>query len=180
MEPEFDGSQNDMINGFNKIKSLLGNPQNILHTNKVLEDYDRTNKTFDYILMHNSINHIDEDACITLLENDNSKKKYTQFFTLLREISHPGTILIICDCARSNFYSSINLKNPFAKSIEWEKHQNPSVWSNLLQQSGYKPLSTSWVSFNALGKIGGVFTANKLVSYFTNSHFKLVMQYTNN
>jgi len=176
MEPEFDGSQNNMISQFNQIKNLLDNPDNIFHTNKVLEDYER-NKTFDYVLMHNSINHIDEEACIVLQTDERAKEKYFAFFSLLQEICHSKTRLIICDCDKSNFWNSISLKNPIAPSIEWEKHQSPNYWSKLLTEKNFKHIKTSWNSPNVLGKIGHLITANKFISYFLQSHFRLEMQY---
>jgi 16S rRNA G966 N2-methylase RsmD len=176
MEPEFDGSSQGMIQGFKKISDLLQNPSNISHTTKVLEDYNRVNNKFDIILMHNSINHIDEEACIKLKEDKEAQEKYLQFISMLQELSNPNSTLIICDCARNNFFADFKLKNPFASSIEWEKHQNPSFWTKLLLMGGYETQYTEWTSPNFLGNLGGVFCKNKFFSYLTISHFKMVLK----
>ena len=175
MEPEFDGSSQGMIKGFNEINQLLGSLKNITHTTKVLEDYDRENNQFDYILMHNSINHIDEDACIVLKQDKAAQNKYLKFFNLLQEISKPETKLIICDCARSNLFGDMKIKNPIVRSIEWDKHQNPDVWAEFLEQAGYRKESISWNSPNAFGKLGTMFMNNKLAAYLTTSHFNMIM-----
>jgi len=175
MEPEFDGSSQGMIRDFNEINKLLGNLNNITHTTKVLEEYDRENNQFDYILMHNSINHIDEEACIVLKKDEAAQTKYLDFFKLLQEISNERTNLIICDCARNNFFADLRLKNPMMPSIEWEKHQNPDFWASLLQKVGYKKESVSWTSPNQFGNLGSLFFKNRLASYFMLSHFNMVM-----
>jgi hypothetical protein len=176
MEPEIDGSSNGVIMGFNEINSLLGNLTNIQHTKEVLENYDRKDKQFDYILMHNSINHIDEEACIILRKDKGAQEKYYEFFKKIAEISHPDTILIICDCARNNLFGDIGLKNPFSPSIEWHKHQNPKFWSELLSLVGFKELFIGWTSPNVLGNIGRILLKNQLGAYLTISHFKLVLK----
>ena len=38
-------------------------------------------------------------------------------------------ILVVCDCSNSNFFARLNISNPFAPAIEWQKHQRPEVWS---------------------------------------------------
>lgn len=176
MEPEFDGSSQGMISEFNSINSHLGNLNNISHTRQVLEEYDRKNNQFDYILIHNSINHINEEACINLIKEKQAQDIYMNFFNMLQEISKPNTILIICDCSRKNLFGDLLKYNPIAPSIEWHKHQSPEVWSKYLQQCHYKEKLITWTSPNFLGKFGMIFMKNWLASYLTFSHFKLVME----
>ncbi len=176
MEPEFEGSSADMIKEFGEINNLLGSLGNITHTADVLEDYDRANNQFDYILMHNSINHIDEKACIILKENKEAQLKYLKFFKLLKEISVSGTSLIVHDCTSKNFFNDIGMKSPFAKSIEWEKHQHPKVWAKLLAEAGFTTKSIKWTTFNALKAFGQIIMGNRFFSYFTNSVFLLKME----
>lgn len=176
MEPEFDGSSAGMINEFNAINSILGNLKNIEHTSSVLADYDREKNKFDIVLMHNSINHIDEDACIVLTENQSARDKYLEFFKQLQEICNPGCNLIICDCARHNFFGDLGFKNPFMSQIEWEKHQDPILWSGLLSKQGFKLKTINWTSPNVFGGAGKTLFSNKAAAYFTLSHFKMVME----
>lgn len=179
MEPEFDGSSSGMIREFNELKELLGGLDNIEHTTEVLEDYDRENHDFDYILMHNSVNHINEEACITLTKDKASDEIYQSFLMKLREICLEGTELIICDAARNNFWSDIGVKNPFTPQIEWLKHQNPGVWSKVFSKAGFQTTSTNWTSPNQLGATGKLLLGNKIGGYFTISHFRMTLKLRN-
>jgi 16S rRNA G966 N2-methylase RsmD len=177
MEPEFDGSSSGMIREFNELKKLLGGLDNIEHTTKVLEEYDRDSHSFDYILMHNSVNHINEEACITLTREKESDDIYQSFLLKLREICHDGTELIICDAARNNFWSDMGMSNPFTPQIEWQKHQNPKVWSRVFEKAGFETANISWTSPNQLGKLGNLFFGNRIGAYFTISHFRMVLKF---
>ena len=177
MEPEFDGSSSGMIREFNEMKSLLGNLTNIEHTTKVLEDYDRDKHQFDFVLMHNSVNHINEEACITLTKEPESDKIYQRFLLKLREICHDGTQLIICDAARSNFWNDLGFKNPFTPQIEWMKHQDPGVWKKVFKKAGFETIRTKWTSPNQWGKIGNTLLGNKMGGYVTISHFNMRLKY---
>ncbi len=176
MEPEFNGSSAGMIREFGDINKLLGNLGNITHTTKILEDYERANNQFDYILMHNSINHIDEEACIVLRDDNEAQQKYLKFFKLLEEISNAGTVLLVHDCTSKNFFNDLGMKSPFAKSIEWEKHQHPKVWAKYLEEAGFTTQSIQWTTFNALKAFGRIIMGNRFISYFTHSAFLLKMK----
>lgn len=178
MEPEFDGSSANMIRDFHAIKTLMGEPENIEHTYDLLEDYDRENNTFDIVLIHNAINHIDEQACIDLQDSEAAQATYHRYFEYLEQVCKPGATLIVCDCARRNLFGDLRLPNPFARSIEWEKHQAPQLWSKMLQQHGFSQRSIRWTSFNALGAIGKLLCRNPLIAYLTHSHFRLEMTRT--
>lgn len=179
MEPEFDGSSANMIRDFHAIKTLLGEPAaGIEHTRDLLEDYDRENNTFDIVLIHNAINHIDEQACIDLQHSQAAQATYHRYFDYLEQVCNPGATLIICDCARRNLFGDLGLRSPFARSIEWQKHQAPVLWCELLQQHGFSRRSIRWTSFNALGVFGKLLCRNALVAYLTQSHFRLEMTRT--
>lgn len=176
MEPESDGSSAGVIRGFQALKRLLGDPDNIVHTPTLLGDYDRANGCADVILMHNSINHIDERACIELADDEAARRTYLDFFALLDEVSAPDGDLIVCDCARRNLFGDLGLTNPFARTIEWEKHQSPRLWSEVLERRGFRHASLTWTSPNAFGELGRPLR-NALGSYLTLSHFCLKMKH---
>lgn len=176
MEPEFDGSSQGMIEGFNRIKELVGSPTNIIHVNETLQNYADRDATFDVVLMVNSINHFDEQACIDLQNDPQARKKYHAIFEIVREITRPGGSLIISDCTNRSFYPAVGLTNPLAKSIEWEKHQPPEVWAALLTEHDFVTQNISWTSPNVLGKLGQLLFSNRLAAYFTLAHFRLEMR----
>ena len=174
MEPEFDGSSAGVIKQFYEIKELLGNPSNIYHVNKTLQEFD-VNEQFDVIVMNNSINHFNEEACVDLHVNEKSQEEYLEIFRIVREISAPKCKLIITDCTNKNFFQLIGVTNPLMNSIEWEKHQPPEVWASFLEKVGFVTDKISWTSPNSFGNLGKQLLGNKAANYFLLGHFRLEM-----
>lgn len=171
IEPEFDGSTKGVEDDFNLIKKSL-NISNIHYVKDLLQDF-KSDQKFDVILLHNSINHLDEEACMILESDTKAQERYLNILKLIADLTNDNGELIVCDCSRNSFFSDLGLKNPFASSIEWNKHQKPELWINLLQQAGFSKVSLEWSSFNILKKFGRILMGNRLMAYFTFSHFKL-------
>ena len=142
---------------------------------EVLQDYF-TQTRFDVVIMHNSINHLNEEACITLKKNTESLNLYKELFDKLYFLMKENGVLLISDCSNINFYSSIGLKNPIDPNIEWHKHQTPKVWITLLNQVGFKWISTQWTSPNFLRGLGRIIFGNRIMSYFMTSDFLIKMK----
>ena len=87
-----------------------------------------------------------------------------------------GGTLLITDCSCNNFFKSIGVKNLFAPTIEWHKHQAPGTWIALLKEVGFKNPKVEWKSRNRLGKAGRVLLGNRFISYMMESGFKLTMK----
>jgi len=60
-----------------------------------VEDFDPGNKVFDIILLHNSINHLDEVACANLQHDSQSVETYRAIFQKLSNMASHGAKLII-------------------------------------------------------------------------------------
>lgn len=175
LEPETEGSRSGMRVKFRKLSEILG--YNYVRFEPVtFQAFEPTKKQFDIILLHNSINHLDETACINLLNSEASKTIYMGIFSKLSSFANSGAKLIVCDCSRYNFFALLKIKNPFAPTIEWHKHQAPEVWVNLLSQVGFINPRVRWTSFNTLRSPGGVLLGNKLLSYFLRSDFRFTMK----
>jgi 2-polyprenyl-3-methyl-5-hydroxy-6-metoxy-1,4-benzoquinol methylase len=140
-----------------------------------LQAFVSHSKMFDIILLHNSINHLDEEACINLLKDDSAKTIYRDMFRKIHSLSNKGAKLIICDCSRYNFFAFLGVRNPIYPTIEWHKHQAPEVWVGLLGDVGFENPKIRWSSFDRLRQWGKVFIGNKLMAYFLSSHFCLTM-----
>ena len=175
LEPEAEGSNSGVNERFQKVNSLL-KLKNVILESQTIQAFEPGNRTFDIILLHNSINHIDETACINLLNDDNSKSIYSNIFSKISVLSVTGAKIIICDCSRYNFFALLRIRNPFVSTIEWHKHQAPEIWAQLLSNVGFVKPKISWSSFNTLGRLGKVISGNKLMSYFLMSHFCLTME----
>jgi len=175
LEPEDDGSRTGVVETFRKVGKLL-DVDNVSVETVTFQDYDPGDKKFDIIILYDSINHLDEDSCIDLLENKTSRDSYMKLFLKLRSIANKGTQLIICDCSRHNFYPFIKIPNPIDPGIEWEKHQAPETWIEMLTEVGFANPNVRWTTFNPLKKIGKLLLGNKIASYFLTSHFHLSME----
>lgn len=139
-----------------------------------LQNYRELKRNFDIIIFHNSINHMDETACATLRTNQSSVTVYRGIFKTLATLANPNAIVVIADCSSENFFAKLNLKNPFAPSIEWFKHQPPDVWIDLARHGGFEHTSTRWIAPARLGKFGRVVLSNKVCTYFLSSYFRIV------
>ena len=173
LEPEAQGSTTGARTVFENMRLSLGLLDQVILEPISLQSYESHNDTFDLILLHNSVNHLDEDACIHLLERESAKDTYRNLFAKISSLSEIGATLILSDCSRHNFFAHIGVRNPFAPQIGWHKHQIPEVWASLLQEAGFHNLRVRWTPINRLYRLGRVLTGNRLVSYFTTSHFCL-------
>jgi SAM-dependent methyltransferase len=173
LEPEAQGSTSGARSVFENMRMTLGLSDQLILEPIPLQSYESPNDAFDVIVLHNSVNHLDEDACIHLLERDSAKNTYRELLAKISSLSRIGATLILSDCSRQNFFARIGIRNPFAPSIEWHKHQTPEVWGSLLQEAGFHNIRVRWTPVNRLYSPGRVLTGNRLVSYFTISHFCL-------
>ena len=131
---------------------------------------------FDIVLMHNSINHIGEDILKDVLIKNNAYYEYKdRIKTIVDRLCSKG-ILIVSDCGRYNFLGNLGLKNPFAPSIDWQLHWEPWVWQKMIEEIGFSHIRTKWTARREFGVFGEKFFANRLCSYFLNSHFVSIYQ----
>ena len=173
LEPEFSGSTSGMIESFHRLKEELdfipGTAEMEVST---FQEYE-SQEQFDYIILANSINHLDEETTIRLQEDQVAYETYLGYFRKMYELLKSGGHVIITDCDRVNFFNYIGMKSPFMPSIEWEKHQSPFFWCAMAEQVGFEKVSVRWTSPNSLGFFGRAFMGNRFASYFLLSHFRL-------
>jgi SAM-dependent methyltransferase len=174
LEPELEGSSEVVISKFHRLQNILNLDQVNIRT-ETFQEFNNEGKLFDLILSHASINHLDESACITLLENEDSQNKYTEIANKLNSIAKESVTLIVCDCSNRNFFAHLGLKNPFAPMITWYLHHPPSVWINILENAGFSNPKITWTTFGDFKKIGKLLLGYKPISYFLNSHYCIRM-----
>ena len=175
LEPETEGSRSGMEAKFKKLGGILGYDQ-VKFEPVTFQAFEPAGKQFDIIVLHNSINHLDETACINLLNDEASQAIYMDICSKLSSLASSGAKLIVCDCSRYNFFALLRIKNPFAPTIEWHKHQAPEIWVDLLSQFGFVNPKVKWTAFNTLRSTGRVLLGNKLLSYFLRSDFRFTME----
>jgi cyclopropane fatty-acyl-phospholipid synthase-like methyltransferase len=169
LEPELDGSSEGFNDRFESVAKNL-NVENTVLKRTTLQDYDYSDGPFDIIVMYNVINHLDEPACVALHNDDDAKQKFKLIFEEIYKNMNDGSLLIVSDCARRNFFGDLGLTNPVAKTIEWEKHQSPQLWISELEKVGFNEMSTEWNSLFSLRLFKPVLR-NAVAAYLTNSHF---------
>ncbi len=175
IEPETEGSRSGMGEKFRKLGEILGQ-DHVRFEPVTFQAFEPGGKQFDVILLHSSINHLDETACINLLNSEASRAIYLDIFSKLSSLASDGAKLIVCDCSRYNVFALLRVRNPFAPTIEWHKHQAPEVWTDLLSQVGFTNPRVRWTAFNTLRAPGRILLGNKLLSYFLRSHFHFTME----
>jgi len=176
LEPEAEGSSLVGSIEFKKVLSHLPFLDQVRLEHTTIQSFESCGRMFDVILLHGSVNHLDENACINLLHDENSRRIYRAIFSKISSISNIGAKIIIYDCSRYNIFPLLKVKNPFAPNMEWHKHQSPKLWAALLSEAGFCNPKIRWMSFNVLRSPGKLFLGNKLMSYFITSHFFLRME----
>lgn len=177
LEPESDGSSSGMIDQFNKFKNKLHASLPITHLPLTLQQYlKKPTCSFDVVILNNSINHLNENACIKLKEHKDAYNEYLSMFTLLYENMNKGGKLVISDCSNKNFYNQIGFNSPFINGIEWHKHHSPKTWIKLLERIGFSDPVIEWSSPNRAGIMGRALLKNSFCAFFTSSHFRIVMK----
>lgn len=175
LEPESAGATHGSSWVMDNIASKL-NLSNFEHRPLAFQKFESDPESFDVIFLGNSINHLDEEACIRLLADPKARAIYDDLFAKIARLIRPQGALIITDCTRRNAFGLLGLKSPLASSIEWHKHQSPSTWSQMLQRQGLGNPRVRWTSVSMLRGVGRVLFGNRLASFFTLSHFCLTMR----
>lgn len=175
LEPEAEGSQTGMQQRFERARSLLGLQQVDLVASR-LQDYESGGQTFDVVLLHASINHLDEPACIRLRDDPAARETYHVLFEKLAALTAPEGTLIVTDCSNENLFARLGIKNPVAPTIEWHKHHKPEFWAGMLGEAGFANPQIRWMSFNSLRSAGRVLLGNRVAAYCTASAFCLTMR----
>ena len=173
IEPETDGSKSGTSNIFENAIQRLGCSQEVQLLRIRLEELFTNNVgSFDVVLLYNVINHLDENACERLKEDQAAREVYVNAFRNLGRLVQGHGKVIIADCARNNLFPDLGFRNPFAPNIEWSKHQNPDVWKAILNAAGFIPGASRWYQLYPLRHLGFLFS-NRLIAYLTYSHFVL-------
>lgn len=173
LEPEAAGSTANVRKVFHGLVSELGCGQAQMLP-LTFQDFDPGDERFEVVMVHHAINHLDEEACIHLHEDEQARQRYREMLGKMAGLCAPGALVIIVDCTRYNFFAHLGLRCPFARSIEWHKHQPPRRWSALLAQAGFRTERVNWQSFNSLGRAGRILLGNRVAAYFVGETFRLV------
>lgn len=174
LEPELDGSTAGVLAQFREWKRELGAAEVELVIS-TFQDYQPAAAQFDIVIIQDAINHLDEEACVTLGRVPESEARYRKIFRKLAEVASPGATLLFSDCSSQNLFPLLGRRNPFDPAIEWEKHQPPSRWIKMLEREGFALKSKRWSTPTSLGSGAQALLGNSLLTYFYTSHFVVQM-----
>jgi len=169
LEPFLDGSSGEFLkNNINDLK--------VEYINSTFQKFD-TKEKFDIIIIHDTINHIDEEQYVELRKSKKARKIYSELIKKISQMLNKDGVIVVSDCASSNFYGNLGIKNPFAPSIEWKLHQNPSILIPFFEQNNLKVVSKRWSPFKRFGYFGLIISFFGFIpSFFMQSHFCLVFK----
>lgn len=171
LEPELEGSaRHSRATLLERVEALR--PHNVTCLADRLQDYAGPSREFDVILAHNVINHLDERAVVALHRDEAARTSYRKLLGKLYELLKPGGVFVMADCARTNFFSWLGIRNPLARTIEWRKHQNPELWMRLLDDVGFEQAELHWTYPRRLRALGPLLD-NRFISFLMTSHFVL-------
>ena len=169
LEPELDGSNNDARSTLLRRVANLG-LSNVTCLPETFQAYAGPPGAFDVVLAHNVVNHLDEDAVSVLHESEQAREVFRGLLRRMGELLRPGGVLVLADCARSNFFGRLGLRNPVSPTIEWHKHQNPELWIRILGEAGLGETALHWTYPRRLRMLGPLLD-NRIASYLCDSHF---------
>ncbi len=171
LEPELDGSAAGMLDRFRTLQKLVPDWNGrLIGREKTLQNYDFSDGPFDLILSQSSINHLDEECCVQLQKSATAREVYLGLLSRIRDVLKPGGWFVVSDASCTNYWNQLGLTPPFAKTIEWHKHQEPETWAALLLQAGFEPVNVRWHLYYPLRHLGPL-TANRTFARFTSSKF---------
>lgn len=172
LEPEADGSRPGMLERFAKARTELGLP-NVDILPQTFQEYAEEPGHYDVVLLHASINHLNERACVELRRSQEARETYRSLFEKIANCTAPGGHVILTDATPANLWAVLHIRNPFAPTIEWEKHQVPSLWAEMGEESGLRRCCLRWTTPNSLGPVGRLLLGNALGAFLTLGLFRL-------
>jgi len=176
LEPGGPGSRHGQSGlEFERMASRVNAPA-VRLVRETLQDFQYGGPPYDIVLLHSSINHLDEAACIDLHRDATARERYARIFAKLAALTAPGGTLIAVDAARRNLFGDLHMTNPLARTIEWPKHQQPKFWAELMCRAGFEQPVIRWTTFNTLRRPGRVLLGNRVASYLTLSGFCLTLR----
>ena len=171
LEPFEAGSKNIKIN-FQAVPDHL----KIKTINKTIQEFS-TDKKFDIIILHDSINHLDEQIFSKIHIEENSFEKYLKLIEKISNLLIGEGVILVTDCSKHNFWGLIGIRNPFAPSIEWDIHQSPILIKKLFLSQGFQNFKLRWSPFKRFGIFGRWLSfLGYGPSFFMQSHFNLIIR----
>lgn len=171
LEPEADGSDAGAA-GTLRARVAAAGFRNVECRADTFQAFDAPPVTFDIVLLHHVVNHLDEAAVQRLHFDEDARARYRDLLGRCCALLRPGGVAVIVDCARENRFRWLGRLHPLAPTIEWTKHQNPEVWIALLGEVGFAPVRLYWPVARRL-RVARPLIANRRMALALDSRFVL-------
>lgn len=175
VEPEGAGATAGVLASFRAIQQAVPGGDRVELVPTTLQDYQAGAERFEVVFMHHSIHHLDEEALDGIYHDPAAQARYVGVLRKLYDLTLPGAQLVVVDCSRFNFWAQLLGRNPFLPAVNYRRHPEPRVWSQLLAQAGFQRPRVRWIAPGRLGRLGAALCSNRLGAYLTHSHYRLVM-----
>ena len=86
LEPEFDGSDAGIVETNLDMQRKLELSDIVSFKPETFQNYENNGLKFDFVLLHNSVNHLDEEACEGLPTNLEYQERYCSLFKKMYEM----------------------------------------------------------------------------------------------
>ena len=172
LEPGAAGSAGDLRTRFEHLGALTGLADRVRHDPSPIQTY-APGRTFDLVLSQNSINHMDEVACVDLQRSPEARARYRHIFAQLAALTSPGGRLVLSDCSSSALWPTLGVRSPLAPKLAWHKHQPPESWAELAVEAGFRLDDLQWSTPRSLRSLGRVLLSNRTFAWLTTAHFVL-------
>ena len=172
LEPEESGANSRLNEVFSQFQSRL----QVANVKKIPQTIQDSNlqKSFDFILMHNSINHVIA-GCPSLRRDPSLQEEARRVFAKIFGLCKKGASLLIVDNSRYHAFELLRMKHPLAPHVGWKHHETPAFWMGLLEQVGFERENLCWGSLNTMGPPGRLLMNNSLAAYILGLPFILTV-----
>lgn len=170
LEPESDGSTNGVSGAAARHRARLKVGEDRWRfLPDTIQAFPAAKTRYSVIMSRASINHIDEDGCVRLLEDPAARARYKAILGKIKDLMTPGGEFIVTDCGRVNYWDRLLKRpSPWAPEIEWEKHQEPETWTALFEEAGFETIESRffhpWYRIRALGPLLSLKPAARMLS----------------
>ena len=155
LEPGREGSQARSADTFAENLAVLG-LSNVHLIRTTLQAFRTDAASFDRILLYAVVNHLDETHVQTLDRSSESRDAFLALLRPLREWLRPEGEVVLFDAARHHAFeplvrAGLLRGHPLDPTMEWEKHQEPEVWAEVLREAGFGTVVFHWVAYHPQG-----------------------------
>lgn len=168
LEPESSGSDYKAAS-FERLSQRADSYGGLRAIPETLQEY-QPSENFDVVLLHNSINHLNESAVQSLHEDPDARAAFENLISKLSTVTTEEGKVIVLDSGRASLWRYLP-KSPF--SIEWEKHQDPHIWVDLFEQLDFEAMSLRWTPVFGYGPVVEWLSGYKFGGFLRTAHFRL-------